>query len=136
MISETEQAVAYITYYTLHITMLNDNIHVLSCYPFCPQGHDFRTAEARAVALRAEADAELGARMASFPRDPLGARLYASLQELQHPARKTARPPAKRPPRKPFLERSDVKVRGGCAVVVRLLPAIVLCRCQLNAATL
>ena len=68
-------------------------------------------AEARALAARQEADAEYGARVASFPRDPFGARLHASLQELQHPARKTARPPAKRPPREPLLERSEVKVR-------------------------
>ena len=93
-------------------------------------------AEARALAARQEADAEYNGRVASFPRDPFGARLHASLQELQHPVRKTARPPAKRPPRKPFLESSIVKVREGCAVVVRMLPAVLLCRCQLNAATL
>ena len=80
----------------------------------CPQGRDFRTAEAS----RAAEDTEYTARVASFPRDPFGARLQASLQELQFPGRKTTRPPAKRPPREPLLERREVKVRMGCGDVV------------------
>ena len=74
------------------------------------QGRDIRTAEAAS-------DAEYAARVASFPRDLFGARLNASLEELQPRDRKTARPPAKRHPREPLLERSEAKVRRGWIVV-------------------
>ena len=87
--------------------------------PPTPQGQDLREkAEARAIALKAAADAELAARTASFPRDLLGARLKASLEEARPSSRKTPRPAAKRPPREPLLVKSEAKVRMGCDVTV------------------
>ena len=79
--------------------------------PPTPPGQDLREkAEARAIASQDEASAEYNRRVASFPRDLLGARLQASLQE--HEARKTSQPrPTKRPPREPLLERNIIKVR-------------------------
>ena len=75
--------------------------------PPTPQGQDLREkAEARAIASQDEASAEYNRRVASFPRDLLGARLQ------EHEARKTSQPrPTKRPPREPLLERNIIKVR-------------------------
>ena len=71
-----------------------------------------------AVALKVAVDGELATRVASFPRDLLGARLKASLEEARPSSRKTPRPSAKRPPREPLLVKSEAKVRMGCDVMV------------------